>query len=191
MKRATWKVVLIVEDDSDGRACCVLREKMGINVTLDWLPANGIGNIKRRGEKLLDMARARIERERGCVAVLLDRDGKEVTRDEPHRTIQRLCSRAGVPLLLAVESFEAWLLADAGCTGWLGISQPPNTDCLPQPKKELERAYEKKAGRMYTRRARRILAEHADGSARECSPSLRHALDHLANSPCASQRAAA
>jgi hypothetical protein len=180
-----WKVVLIVEDDSDGQACRILMNRLGFNLTLDWLPANGIGNIKRRGSQLIGLARGRIQDGRGCVAVLLDRDGKNVVRAEPHRTIRRICHQARVPLLLAIESLEAWLLADAGCASWLGISRPANADSLPQPKKEVERAYYQKTRRPYTRRARRILATQADGSAAECSSSLQDALAHLGDSPCA------
>ncbi len=179
-----WKVVLIVEDDSDGQACRILKEKLGFNLTLDWLPANGIGNIKRRGDQLIELARDRIPGRRGCVAVLLDRDGKDVGRAEPHRTIRQVCRAAGIPLLLAIESLEAWLLADAGCAGWLAIRRPANADSLPHPKQEVEQAYYRKTGRPYTRRARRILACHADGSALQRSPSLRATLDHLDDSPC-------
>ncbi len=180
-----WKVVLIVEDDSDGQACRILADKLNSNLALDWLPANGIGNIKRRGDRLIKLARDRIAGGRGCVAVLLDRGGKDVRRAEPHRTIHRLCQQAGVPLLLAVESLEAWLLADAGCATWLRTRRPANADSLPDPKQVVERAYYQKTRRSYTRRARSILADHADGSALQRSPSLQGALGHLDDSPCA------
>ncbi len=179
-----WTVVLIVEDDSDGHTLKALVERLGLAIRLDWLPANGIGNIKRRGGLLIALARDRIRDGRGCVAVLLDRDGKDVTRSEPHRTIRRLCRQEKVPLLLAVEALEAWLLADAGCAGWLGITSPSNADSVAHPKKQVERAYRRRTGRSYNRRARRILAEKADGSAPERSPSLRQALAHLSDSPC-------
>lgn len=181
---ARWKVVLIVEDDSDGQACLLLKERMGLKFDLEWLPAHGIGNIKRKGEKLIGLARDRIQNGHGCVAVLLDRDGKDITRSEPHRTIRRLCRHAGVPLILAVEALEAWFLADAGCAGWLGIAPLPNADTETNPKGRIKDAYYRKTGRSYTRRARRILAEKADGSAPHGSPSLRQALSHLQNSPC-------
>ncbi len=180
-----WKVVLIVEDDSDGQACRILTDKLDFNLALDWLPANGVGNIKRRCDQLIELARDRIQDGRGCVAVLLDRDGKDVRRAEPHRTIRRLCHQAGVPLLLATESLEAWLLADAGCANWLEVKRPANADSLPHPKQEVARAYYRKTRRPYTRRARRILADHANGSALLCSPSLQSTLAHLDNSPCA------
>lgn len=179
-----WKVVLIVEDDSDGQACALLKERLGLNFELDWLPAYGVGNIKRKGEKLIRLARDRVQNGRGCVAVLLDRDGKDVTRSEPHRTIRRLCNQAGIPLILAVEALEAWFLADAGCAGWLEIAPLPNADTVTNPKERIKDAYYRKTGRSYTRRARRILAEKADGSALRGSPSLRQALSHLQNSPC-------
>lgn len=181
---ASWKVVLIVEDDSDGQACRVLQEQLGLNLSLDWLPANGVGNIKRRGGQLIALARDRIRDGQGCVAVLLDRDGKDVTRAEPHRTIRRLCHQAGVPLLLAVEALEAWLLADVGCATWLNVPHPANADTLPHPKRDVERAYYQKTHRPYTRRARRILAGKADGSIADYSPSFRQALAHLDASPC-------
>jgi hypothetical protein len=179
-----WKVILIVEDDSDGQAVRALVDRLNIELALDWLPAHGIGNIKRRGEKLIELAQDRISQDQGCVAVMLDRDGKDVTRSEPHRTIRRLCHQAGVPLLLATEALEAWLLADAGCADWLEMRQPANADQLPHPKQTVERAYYRKTHRPYTRRARRIVAEKADGSAPQRSPSLRSALAHLENSPC-------
>ena len=119
-----WKVVLIVEDDSDGQAVRALVDRLNIELSLDWLPAHGIGNIKRRGEKLIELAQDRISQGHGCVAVMLDRDGRDVTRSEPHRTIRRLCRQAGVPLLLATEALEAWLVADAGCADWLEVRQP-------------------------------------------------------------------
>ena len=180
-----WKVVLIVEDDTDGQACRILKDRLGFSLTLEWLPANGVGNIKRRGRQLIQLAHDRIQNGQGCVAVLLDRDGKDVGRAEPHRTIRQVCREARIPLLLAIESLEAWLLADAGCAGWLAIRRPANADSLPHPKQEVERAYYRKAGRSYTRRARRILAGYADGSALQSSPSLQDALAHLNASPCA------
>lgn len=96
MSRATaqpWQVVLIVEDDTDGRALRDLARASGFGVRIDWLPANGIGNIKRRGDALIRLARDRIDRGRGCVAVVVDRDGKDRGREEPHRTISRTCAR--------------------------------------------------------------------------------------------------
>ncbi|RMF37037.1 MAG: hypothetical protein D6759_02830 [Chloroflexi bacterium] len=180
----SWTVVLIVEDDSDGQALKALVKRLGLPIRLDWLPAHGIGEIKRRGRLLIALARDRIRDGRGCMAVLLDRDGKDVARSEPHRTIRRLCKQEKVPLLLAVEALEAWLLADAGCAGWLGITSPSNVDSVAYPKKQVERAYRRRTGRPYTRRARRILAEKADGSAPEHSPSLRQVLAHLHDSPC-------
>lgn len=179
-----WKVVLIVEDNSDGQALKALAGHLGVNVVVDWLPANGIGNIKRRGRQLIDLARGRIRDQRGCVAVLLDRDGKDVTRAEPHRTIRHLCRQERVPLLLAVEALEAWLVADNGCAHWLAIQRPANADSLPRPKETVERAYYQKTGRPYTRRARCVLAEKSDGSAPEASPSLQDALGHLDASLC-------
>ena len=174
-----WTVVLIVEDDSDGQALRELAQRLDLPVRLDWLPANGIGNIKRRGEKMIELARERIQGVTGCVAVLLDRDGRDVGRDDPHRTIQRLCERAGAPLILAIEALEAWLLADAACSAWLDVRRPANADALPRPKETVERAYYRRTRRPYTRRARTILAKHADGSGPERSPSLRLALDRL------------
>jgi len=174
----TCKLVLIVEDDSDGQACRILLQKLGLQASIDWLPANGIGEIRRRGDKLIALARARITRD-GCVAVLIDRDGKDIAHDDPHATIQRLCQQADVPLLLAVEAFEAWLLADSGCISWLAIKQSSNTDSLLQPKVEIARAYYKKTQHSYTRRARRLIAEKADGSAVRYSPSLKKALEQI------------
>ncbi len=179
-----WKVVLIVEDDSDGQAVKTLAGKLRLPIQVDWLPAGGVGNIKRKGESLIALARERVSDGRGCVAVLLDQEGKDANCEEPHLTIRQICRREDVPLLLAVEALEAWFLADAGCAKWLGCKRPRNADKIPNPKKVIGRAYFRKVRRAYTRRARRILAQKADGSAPEHSPSLREAVAYLKQSPC-------
>ncbi len=79
---APWKVVVVVEDDSGGRAIAELVARTGQTVQFDWPPAGGIGNIKRNAEKLITLARDRVEHRRGCVAVLVDRDRKNPTKDD-------------------------------------------------------------------------------------------------------------
>ena len=73
-KLMPWHVVLIVEDDTDGRACRELARAAGIRATIDWLPANGIGNIKRKASSLITLARDRFKK-RGCAAAFLRKTG--------------------------------------------------------------------------------------------------------------------
>jgi hypothetical protein len=183
--QTSWRVVVIVEDDSDGRALRTLAGKCGFAGVLDWLPANGIGNIKRKGQTLIDLARTRLKEEPGCVAVVVDGDGKDPGRDEPHKTISALCRRAKVPFVVACQAVEAWLLADAGVADWLGRSPARRPDTLKDPKREITRAFRRRTGRTYGRRiARAQVAEHADGTAATHSASLRTALTHMDRSGC-------
>ncbi|MBM4320536.1 MAG: hypothetical protein FJ125_11395, partial [Deltaproteobacteria bacterium] len=158
-----WKIVLVVEDDSDGQALRKLATACGITATIDWLPANGIGNIKRSAAKLIRLALDRLPEGRGCVAVLVDRDGKDAARQEPHRSIRRACQAASVPYIEAVESFEGWCLADPGICGWLGLTPHATSDTVRDPKALVGAAYYRKTRRAYgPRRARPLLASHAD-----------------------------
>ncbi|MBI3076067.1 MAG: hypothetical protein HYY85_03615 [Deltaproteobacteria bacterium] len=156
--------MLIVEDDSDGRAIAELAAKRLPNAQLSWLPANGIGNIKRNAEKLILLARDRLEKGRGCVAVLVDRDRKDPSRDEPHRTIARACRRAKVEFIAAREALEAWFLADRGICQWLGLTPSGSTDRISDPKGRVEQAFYRKTGRPYMkRRARLEVARQSTG----------------------------
>lgn len=151
-----WKVVLIVEDDSDGVALREIMQKTHPSFTVDWLPTNGIGNIKGKASQLIGLAQERIVRGRGCVAVLVDADGKDVARDEPHRTIASTCRARGVPFVLCKESLEAWFLSDRGCCEWLGIPLPTTTHSIRDPKEVVSRAFYKKTRRKYQRRRARV-----------------------------------
>ena len=102
--RRPWRIVLIVEDESDGKALRHLAQKAGIGAIVDWLPAAGIGNIKRRAEALIRLARDRVEG-RGC---LLSEDAAPLsatTRSATHRpagdwpgpSTQRLARRDNWP----------------------------------------------------------------------------------------------
>lgn len=64
-------MVLIVEGDSDGKAVRALVAPLNVQGVIDWLPANGIGNILRDCRRLIDLARDRIQA-RGCVAIVID-----------------------------------------------------------------------------------------------------------------------
>jgi hypothetical protein len=175
-----WKVILIVEDDSDGQALRLLAQASGVPCQIDWVPANGLGNIKRRGLHLIRLARDRICEGQGCVAVLVDRDGRDASRDEPHRSIRNHCKEAGVPYLEAVEAFEAWCLADPGICQWLGLRTPACADVISNPKDRVAQAYRKKAGRSYEkRRARTRLARNARGVEARRSPSWKAATEKL------------
>lgn len=139
-----WKVVLVVEDDTDGRALRLLAEASGLDCRIDWVPANGLGNIKRRGPKLIKLAQDRIDGRDGCVAVLVDRDCHDSIKDDAYRSIRSHCQDARVPYLEAIECFESWCLADAGICRWLAVKQPASTDRLRDAKSRVSRAYFKK-----------------------------------------------
>lgn len=161
---STWKVVLIVEDDPDGRALAELALRSGLRARFDWLPAGGVGNIKRNAEKLISLARDRVERGRGCVAVVVDRDRKNLVKDEPHRSISRACRRAKAECIVAQEALEAWFLADSGICRWLEVSQAARTDTIHDPKQTVARAFDRKTGRPYRkRRARLEVARQSTG----------------------------
>lgn len=176
-----WKVVLIVEDDTDGRTIRRLLEASGIRVAVDWLPAGGIGEIKRRADKLIRLAQARVSGARGCVAVVVDRDGKDSGRDEPHCAIKVACGRAGVPYVEAVEAIEGWFLADPGIASWLGTPIHRRTDGLGDPKGTVAKAFLKITGRGYLKRGSRPkVANRATGVDANRSASWKAALTLLA-----------
>jgi hypothetical protein len=156
--------VLVVEDDSDGRAFQALLAPLYPSVTVDWLPANGIGNIKRKGSALIDLAKDRVLEGKGCVAVVIDGDGRDPSRDEPHASIQKLCRAAKIPLVLCREAMEALFLADPGCCRWMGIPLPPRSDTMSDPKARVAEAFLNKTRRTYQRRrARMEVARQASG----------------------------
>lgn len=183
-----WKVVLIVEDDTDGKAIRQLvRSSAPAGVVVDWLPAQGIGNIKRRGRKLIELAVSRLEGRGGCVAVVVDRDGRNPSQSEPHRSIARACKQSRVEFIAAKETLEAWLLADRGVSEWLGFSLTTPTDRIANPRRVVERAFLKLTGRPYQqRRARMELARRCSGldpsrnsSASEALLLLRQCVDEV------------
>jgi len=57
------------------------------------------------------------------VAVIVDRDGKDAERDEPHLSIARACKVAGVPFIEAVEAFAAW-----HSPTWMAARQEPGAN---------------------------------------------------------------
>jgi len=176
-----WKVVLIVEDDTDGRTLRRLLAATDVGVEVDWLPAGGIGEIKRRADKLVKLARDRIGTAPGCVAVVVDRDGQDATTDEPHRSIRETCTRVGVPYVEAVEAVEAWFLADPGIAAWLKTPTNRLTDGLRDPKQVVAKAFYKVTGRgYYRRRSRPQVADHATGVDPKRSTSWNAAISLLA-----------
>ena len=175
---SSWTVVLIVEDDSDGRAIMELASRSGHPARFDWLPAGGIGNIKRNAERLIGLARDRLDGRPGCVAILVDRDSKDPARDEPHRTILRVCKRVKVEFVAAREAVEAWFLTDAGICAWLGLTQPSRTDTVRDPKRRVAAAFDRKLGRPYRKRRARVeVARQGNGVDVARNESLRRALD--------------
>jgi hypothetical protein len=174
-----WRVIMIVEDDSDGRAIRQLAVASGLPANLDWLPTNGIGNIKRNGDRLIGLAKERAGGH-GCVAVLVDEDGSNIERDEPHRTILRICKKAKVPFVAVRQSLEAWMLADPGICEWLGVSVRARTDTIANPKAIVARAFYLRTGRAYRRRRARVeVTAHARGANRAANGSLNGALRHI------------
>jgi hypothetical protein len=159
-----WKVVLIVEDDSDGRALMSIIGKTNLRVEVDWLPAGGIGNIKRNAEQLVKLAFARIPNRSGCVAIAVDGDQKSPARDEPHRTLEQVCRKTGARLVIIREAIEAWFLADPGVCSWLGIPLKKSTHRIADPKSRISQAFAKRFNRSYTRRrSREELAQRCTG----------------------------
>jgi hypothetical protein len=181
MRRApAWTVVAIVEDESDGVSLRQLLTCSRPEVTFDWLPANGIGNIKRRCPQLIRLALDRIRDRRGCVAVVIDGDRQDESRDEPHRSIARACADHGVALLVCREALEAWFLADPGCCRWLGIPLPDRSDGIADPKERVAEAFLRTTRRTYQkRRARLEIARQASGPDRQRNRSLEEALGHI------------
>lgn len=144
----------------------------------DWLPAGGIGNIKRNAARLIALARDRVATGRGCVAVVVDRDSKDTSRDEPHRTIARACRRAGAEFIAAREAIEAWFLADPGICKWLGVPPPATSDGIHDPKQRVSRAFQRATGRPYRKRRARIeVARHSAGIEIARNKSARLALE--------------
>jgi hypothetical protein len=182
--------VLIVEDDSDGNALRQLAQAAGVDAIVDWLPADGIGNIKRRAEALIRLARDRVAG-RGCVAIVVDGDGRDPTVDEPHRTIQQACSAANVPLIVAREALEAWFLTDPGICSWLGVPRRPHTGSIADPKRRVAAAYYQKTRRPYQRRLARLrIAQQATGPAHRHNNSLAETFVHLTECRVVGQRLA-
>ena len=177
---APWKVVLICEDETDGRVAKKLAHLVCPNVHLDYLPARGCGEIKRKLDKLVGDARRDVGR-LGCVAVLLDGDQKNLDRDEPHWAIRQGCKRLHVPFVACLQDMEAWLLADPGCRTYLQL--PPlkgRTDGLAGTKSQVAAAYYKVSGRSYEKRlARQKLADKLTGPDLTANQSLAAAVTAL------------
>ena len=175
-----WKVVLVVEDDSDGQALRALCRVAGVQADVAWLAAGGIGNIKRKAKRLIEMAQARIGPGPGCVAVVVDRDGRDAARDEPHRSIRDACRGAGADYVEAVEALEAWFLADEGVCAWLGLAAGGTTDSVTRPKTVVAEAFYARTRRKYARRVGRLqVARHATGPSEGRSRSWSDAVDQL------------
>ena len=179
-RKYPWRVVLIVEDETDGVVVQALARKLRPDVLIDPLPVKGCGEIKRRLPALVRTAKSQLSR-RGCVAVLLDQDHKDLGRDEPHRSIHLACRQLGVPLLLCSQDMEAWLLTDPGCRDFLKLpALRGTTDSLVGSKKLVSDAYLKVTGRSYDKRlARQKLALQVAGPRPQSNLSLSAALTHL------------
>jgi hypothetical protein len=109
--------------------------------------------------------------------MVVDRDQRDPSRDEPHRTIARMCRTARVEFIAAREAIGARLLADSGICRWLGISQAARTDVIRDPKRRMAVAFDRELGRPYRkRRARPEVARQASGVDRSRDDSLRQAL---------------
>jgi hypothetical protein len=173
-------VVLICEDETDGIVARRLAELLCPTIRIDYLPAGGCGEIKRKLDKLVADARRDLGK-RGCVAVLLDGDQKNPARDEPHRSIALGCQKLRVPFIPCLQDMEAWLLTDPGCRAYLKLpSLKGTTDGLAKTKAQVAAAYYKVCGRSYEKRlARRKLADKLSGPSPQANRSLAEALRQL------------
>src|SRR5262249_48341545 len=92
----------------------------------------------------------------------------------------RECKAGRVPLIVAREAIEAWMLTDGGICKWLEVPSRPRTNVLGNPKDIMSRAFLRKTGRPYRKRRARVeVAQHATGPNRTANPSLDDAIVHL------------
>ena len=175
-----WTVVVIVESDNDGSALRRFAETAGLPIHVNVLPAGSIGEMKRKCDRLIALARSRYRDGHGCVAVVVDGDNKDSQVDEPHKSIAACCRQEGVPFVVVRQAIEAWLLGDPGIREWLGVENVRNPETLSNPKQKLLTAYRKKTGRsMGAARVFNDVMPHSQGIEAERCPSWRQAVETL------------
>lgn len=189
----TGRIILICEGMDDAEVVRSLLRAKGINVRVDArVPVNrGISALAKEIDRLVLSALADKRKDRRtCVAVLHDADelsASEAVRHS-HRRIAEICSRyvrRGVKRIVANDAIEAWLLADSGVCGWLGI-KPSNHDNIRQPKNRFESLLNARGAKVNATGRRQAL-EHLAGDGDVRSESMRMALDALHGAPCVVQ----
>lgn len=146
-----------------------------------------IGGIFPLANQLDQMIRnaMRDKDEKDCIAVLHDADEHRQPRREPYDNIREICQRYRdqVVLVIARDEIEAWLLADSGLCGWLGI-KPQSYDGQSKPKDTLNSLLKQHKGIKYQGRHREQVWKHLAGDGDQHSESMKKALRHLDTAPC-------
>jgi hypothetical protein len=94
---------------------------------------------------------------------------------EHYDSIERVCKKHKVKLIVARDEIESWIRADSGICDWLGL-QPRNWDEHSKPSDELNRQLQKKYRMKYQASDRAKVLEHLNGEADKHSPSMKQAL---------------
>ena len=176
---------LLVEDETDAKTVETLLRKKGFNIPINRLGGGGISKLAKELPNLIDTAKKR-KGKNDCIVVLHDLDSEEAYQHpEPYQKIKDTCyrERKEIKHIVASDKIESWLLADAGICKWLGI-QERNWDDAKESKKELERLLRAKGIRNQGAYRAKVL-EHLNGDGDVRSPSMREALQHLEDAPCA------
>lgn len=180
-------IFLIVEDKNDADVVKAILKARGVSVRIEPLPPSvqtgGIDRLLVELEELIQTAQKR-RKKSDCIAVLHDAD----KHSQPNRTtydqIEAICEKYLIKHVVAEDEIEAWLLADAGLSAWLGI-KPENWDNRPNPKEKLrEIVWQNKKDLKYQGPGRAKVLSHIKGSGDKFSPSLQAALVHLEDAPC-------
>lgn len=175
---------LITEDESDADAVQALLVAHGIQVRIHALTLTGgkggISRLTAQLERLIKTAMAQ-KGKNDCIAVLHDADEYKQPDRSKYEAIADICGRYTVKHIVAHDELEAWLLADAGISQWLGIPHK-NWDTQKEPSAELNRLLKRAKGMKYQGRSRQAVLRHLMGE--NHSTSLKKALQHLDNAPC-------
>jgi hypothetical protein len=179
---------LIAEDESDGQIVQALLDARQVKVRVRVLvPTGGSGGISRLARqlpRLIEQAKANKQRN-DCIAVLHDADEHTQQARQPYNRVKEICEQHSrdVILVIARDEIEAWLLADPGLCGWLGV-KAGNCDGQSKPSETLNSLLKSEKGMKYQGPARDKVLVHLDGGGDQHSPSLRAALAHLDGAPC-------
>jgi len=149
------KVIVIVEDDTDGHLLKKIAECFGFNGSFKWRNAGGVGEIKRRWDILVKMAKEQADKKKGCVGVVVDELGAEKIVE----SLKHYCKDAHVPLIIAVKEIESWLLTDPGFCKWLNIKPKSNTETISDPSRIVENALQRKKKQDWNRATKKQVAQ--------------------------------